>query len=286
MILAFGLNGQVGQALAAQPGVCALGRDAADLMDPGACAAVIDKMRPDAVINAAAFTAVDRAETDTADAMTVNAITPGIMAQSCTALGIPFVHISTDYVFSGAGSRAWRETDTPGPINAYGHSKWEGEQAVLDAGANAVVLRTSWVFSAHGQNFVKTMIRLAKTHDELRIVDDQIGAPTSARAIADAALAMARAMMGQGDLGGIYHFASTPDTSWAGFAQAIFAHLPKAPRVHKIPTMDYPTPAQRPMNSRLDCRKITKSFGIKRPDWQADLADVMAQLMQEETDAT
>lgn len=286
MILAFGLNGQVGQALAAQPGVCALGRDAADLMDPGACAAVIDKMRPDAVINAAAFTAVDRAETDTADAMTVNAITPGIMAQSCAALGIPFVHISTDYVFSGAGSRAWRETDTPGPINAYGHSKWAGEQAVLDAGANAAVLRTSWVFSAHGQNFVKTMIRLAKTHDGLRIVDDQIGAPTSARAIADAALAMARAMMGQGDLGGIYHFASTPDTSWAGFAQAIFAHLPKAPQVHKIPTMDYPTPAQRPLNSRLDCRKITKSFGIKRPDWQADLADVMAQLMQEETDAT
>jgi dTDP-4-dehydrorhamnose reductase len=279
MILVFGQTGQVARELARlAPDARFLGREAADLADPAACAAAIRTLRPRVVINAAAYTAVDRAETEEALATTINGAAPGAMAGECAALGIPFVHISTDYVFDGSGEMA-RGPDAPvAPINAYGRSKLAGEAAVMASGARAVVLRTSWVFSAHGANFVKTMLRLGATRDELRVVDDQVGGPTAAADIAAACLTIAAALE-QGAPGGIHHFAGAPDVSWAGFARAIFAEAGLATRVVPIPSSDYPTPAQRPLNSRLDCTSLA-GYGVARPDWRASLAAVVKELKE------
>jgi dTDP-4-dehydrorhamnose reductase len=277
-ILVFGQTGQVATELRAQARVTALGRDAADLGNPDACAAAIRAHRPDAVINAAAYTAVDRAEDEEALATVINGEAPGAMARACAALGIPFVHISTDYVFSGTGDRPWTPADPVGPIGAYGRSKLAGEQAIREAGGQWAVLRTSWVFSAHGTNFVKTMLRLAQTRDALNVVEDQIGGPTPADAIAAACLTMAREMAADRDKGGVHHFSGAPDTSWKGFAEAIFERAGKSVAVTGIPTSAYPTPAQRPLNSRMDCTDLERDFGIGRPDWRAGLDRVLAAL--------
>lgn len=278
-LLVFGHSGQVAQELRLLvPGAQFLDRTQADLTDPEACAAAIHSIRPRAVLNAAAYTAVDRAETDLETARLVNAIAPGKMAQAAAGLGVPFLHVSTDYVFAGSGDRAWREDDATGPLGAYGATKLAGEQAVAAAGGQWAVLRTSWVFSAHGANFVKTMLRLGAEREELGIVADQIGGPTPAAAIAGALITMARTMLDDGSKGGVYHFSGAPDVSWADFAAEIFLQAGLATRIRRIETADYPTPAQRPLNSRLDCARIADDFGIQRPDWRDGLATVLSQL--------
>ncbi len=276
-LLVFGRTGQVASELRRQADVIALGRNQANLAAPESCAAAIATHRPDAVINAAAYTAVDRAEDEEGAALVINGHAPGAMARACAAQGIPMLHLSTDYVFAGTGSRAWRETDPVAPQNAYGRSKHAGELAVLESGARAVVLRTSWVFSAHGANFVRTMLRLGETRKTLDVVEDQIGGPTPAADIAAACLVMARAMAaGQG--GGMYHYAGVPVVSWADLARAVFAGAGRQVAVRGITTADYPTPAARPLNSRLDCAKLTTDFGISPSDWQAGLYLVLQEL--------
>jgi len=279
VILVFGSTGQVATELRRLlPDATYLGRDRADLTDPAACAAAIRLHAPEAVINAAAWTAVDRAETEAAEAALVNGAAPGAMARACADLGVPFVHISTDYVFAGDGSAPWKPSDPTGPLGAYGRTKLAGEQAIAAAGGTWVVLRTSWVFSAHGANFVKTMLRLSETRDALNVVADQVGGPTPAADIAAACVTIARALIADPSKGGLHHFAGAPDVSWADFARAIFARAGRAVTVTGIPAADYPTPAVRPANSRLDCAALEAAFGIPRPDWGAGLDAVLAEL--------
>ena len=274
-ILVFGRTGQVATELRRAADVVALGREAADLQDPAACAAAIRVHAPRAVINAAAYTAVDRAEADEATATRVNGAAPAAMAAACAAMDIPFVHISTDYVFSGTGTTPWRPGDATAPVNAYGRSKLVGEEAVRAVGRRWSILRTSWVFSAHGANFVETMLRLSETRDTLGIVDDQIGGPTPARAIAEACLEIAGQLAEDAGRSGIHHFSGAPDVSWAGFAREIFAQAGRAVTVTPIPTTAYPTPAVRPLNSRLDCSGTKDVFGLSRPDWRRALTTVL-----------
>jgi len=278
-ILVFGRNGQVASELRRRRAdVRALGRAEADLMQPGAAERAIREAAPDLVINAAAHTAVDRAEEDADRARRLNGDAPGEMARAAAAAGVPLVHISTDYVFDGTGTRPWRPGDPTGPLGVYGRSKLAGEEAVAAAGGRFAVVRTSWVFSSHGQNFVKTMLRLGRERREMAVVADQIGGPTSAGAIADAVLRVGQALRDGGGASGIYHFAGAPDTSWAGFAREIFARAGLEVTVNDIATADYPTPARRPLNSRLDCGDLAREFGIDRPDWRADLAEVLREL--------
>ena len=278
MILIFGKTGQLARELAAHEGVICLGRDAADLSDPEACAAAIRARRPEAVINAAAYTAVDRAEEEEDLATRINGAAPGAMARACADLGIPFVTVSTDYVFDGSGDTPWRPDDAPAPLGAYGRSKLAGEVAVRAAGGAHAVLRTSWVVSAHGNNFIKTMLRLGAERARLTIVADQIGAPTPARDIAAACLSMARQLQADPGKSGTYHFAGQPETSWAGFARAIFARSGMPCEVVDIPSADYPTPAQRPLNSRLDCTASESVFGLSQPDWRLGLDAILKDL--------
>ncbi|MGR3540303.1 MAG: SDR family oxidoreductase, partial [Hasllibacter sp.] len=199
------------------------------------------------------------------------------LARACADLGVPFLHVSTDYVFDGGGERPWREDDPTGPLGAYGRTKLEGEDGVRAAGGAHAILRTSWVFSAHGANFVKTMLRLSETRDALSVVDDQVGGPTPASGIAATLLAMAAAMRaGQG--GGTYHYGGIPATSWAGFARETFRLAGRRVAVTGIPSRDYPTPAARPLNSRMDGTRLAADFGIEPPDWRAGLAAVLAEL--------
>ncbi|MGI3165188.1 dTDP-4-dehydrorhamnose reductase [Pseudooceanicola sp. 200-1SW] len=276
-ILVFGRAGQLARALARQAPVTALGRAEVDLMRPGAAEAAIAARAPDLVINAAAFTGVDQAESEAGAAYRLNAEAPGEMARACAARGLPFLHVSTDYVFDGSGTAPWAEDAVPAPCNLYGASKLAGEKAVRDAGGAWAVLRTSWVFSAQGANFVRTMLHLAETRASLRVVADQIGGPTPAADIAKALLHMGR-QMAAGHPGGLYHFAGAPAVSWAGFAREIFARAGRAVTVEEIPTEAYPTPAARPRNSRLDCRRITADFGIAPPDWRVALDAVLSEL--------
>jgi dTDP-4-dehydrorhamnose reductase len=277
MILVFGKTGQVATELQRQAKVTALGREDADLSDPAACADAIKTHTPGVVINAAAYTGVDAAEKNEEHATLINAKAPGAMATRCAEMGIPFLHVSTDYVFDGSGSAPWRETDMTAPLNAYGRSKLAGEQEISLSGGQWAVLRTSWVFSAHGGNFVKSMLRLSQSRDHLTIVADQIGGPTPAADIAATLLKMAQAMQ-DGQRGGLYHYGGQPPVSWADFARAIFAATGKPVTVEDIPTSGYPTPARRPANSRLDGAKLRADFGIAPPDWRRGLADVLNEL--------
>lgn len=276
-ILVFGKTGQVACELQRQADVLALGRAEADLAQPEACAEALRASGADLVINAAAWTAVDKAEAEEAAATVVNGAAPAAMARAAAERGIPFLHISTDYVFSGAGTAPWSEADPVDPQNAYGRSKLAGEEGVRAAGGNSAILRTSWVFSAHGANFVKTMLRLGETRDALNVVEDQIGGPTPAADIAAALLRMGRAMA-QGQPGGTYHFGGVPQVSWAEFAREIFAQAGRSVTVRGIPTEAYPTPARRPLNSRMDCFALSRDFGIAAPDWKAGLAQVLKEL--------
>ncbi|MDP3194120.1 dTDP-4-dehydrorhamnose reductase [Tabrizicola sp.] len=277
-LLVFGKTGQVARELQRlAPDANFLGRDEADLMNPAACAAAIAASGAQAIINAAAWTAVDKAESEEAAATVVNGDAPAAMARAAADRGLPFLHISTDYVFDGSGEQPFTPDHPTAPLGAYGRSKLAGERGVSAAGGNALILRTSWVVSAHGANFVKTMLRLGAERESLRVVADQIGGPTPASAIAEALLAAANAMVA-GVPGGTHHFAGGPETSWADFARAIMAEAGLPCRIEDIPTTDYPTPAKRPLNSRLDCSAFTKAFGIQCPDWRQGLTAIVKEL--------
>ena len=282
-ILVFGKTGQVATELQARADVMALGRDRADLSAPEACAAAIRQIRPEAVINAAAYTAVDQAEGEEELAAVVNGAAPAAMARACAELGIPFVHISTDYVFDGSGEAPWPVDATTSPLGAYGRTKLIGEEGVRAAGGVHVILRTSWVFSAHGRNFVKTMLRLGAERGRLTIVADQIGGPTPAGDIAEACLSIAVQLRDDPSRSGTYHFSGAPDVSWADFAREIFAQANLACTVENIPTSAFPTPARRPANSRLDCSTTTQIFGISRPDWRRGLSRILKDIKDQVT---
>jgi len=252
-ILVFGKTGQVATCLQEQADVIALGRDQADLTDVAAIKDIVDNTDADVIINAAAYTAVDKAETDTDTAALVNYAAVSTMSSRAAKRDIPFLHISTDYVFPGGGTEPWNTDAKTGPLGVYGATKLMGEEAIRTDNGRYAILRTSWVFSAHGNNFVKTMLRLGKERDALTIVGDQIGGPTAAADIAATLLEMARGMVEDDKPSGTYH-------------------------VTPIPTKDYPTPATRPLNSRLNCATLQRDFGIRRPDWRASLGTVLKDL--------
>lgn len=284
-VLLFGPNGQVGREILARAPARGIevevaDRGRADLSDPASVGRAVEEAAVDAVINAAAWTAVDQAEADEAEATVVNAASPAEMARVCAARGLPLLHISTDYVFDGTPGRPWREDDPVDPVNAYGRSKLAGERAVLDAGGPALVVRTSWVFAAHGKNFVRTMLAL-REREQLTVVDDQIGRPTYAGDIADLLLDAAARMVAQpdGPVRGLLHFAGEEAISWRGFAEAVFARAgAPAPRIVPVTTAEYPTPARRPANSVLDCSRYEALFGRPPRPWRAGLAETMTAL--------
>jgi dTDP-4-dehydrorhamnose reductase len=278
LILVFGQTGQVAQEIAglSQDAVL-LSRAVCDVAETGAARAAILDKRPTFVVNAAAYTAVDKAETEPDLAAKINSAAPGEMAAACAELGIPLVHISTDYVFDGGGVSPFLPTDPTNPRNAYGRSKLAGERAVRVAGGAYAILRTSWVFSAHGSNFVKTMLRLSETRNHLAVVADQIGGPTPAADIASACVTIVERLKKDPSLSGTYHFSGAPDVNWADFAREIFRQAGRNVTVEDIPSSAYPTPAERPKNSRLNCDSLSV-FGLERPDWREGLSKVLHEL--------
>jgi len=278
-ILLTGVNGQVGwelqRTLAPLGEVIAADRSMLDLADAAAIRRTVAALAPDLIVNPAAYTAVDKAESEPDLAHAINAAAPGELA----ACGVPLVHFSTDYVFDGRKQGAYREDDAPNPLGVYGASKLAGEHAVQRAGSPHLILRTSWVYGRRGRNFLLTMQRLARERDTLAVVDDQFGAPTWSRLIAEAtALVVARWLIlpDQAASSGVYHLSCGGRTSWHGFTAAILAHLAKTDEkrasLTAIPTSSYPTPAARPANSQLDCDKLAVKFGVRLPDWETALA--------------
>ncbi|MEW6256701.1 MAG: dTDP-4-dehydrorhamnose reductase [Pseudomonadota bacterium] len=287
-ILMFGANGQVARetlALAAERGtdIVALDRAQADITDGAALARAVEAAKPDIVFNAAAYTAVDKAEREPEAAEQGNAIGPGLIAAQCAAAGIPVVHISTDYVFDGTKAGAYVESDPLAPLGVYGRTKAAGEAAVRAANPRHVILRTSWVYGVHGANFLKTMLRLAGERDRLTVVADQHGCPTATRDIALALFAVADAVAAGTAHYGTYHFAGTGATTWHGFASEIVAraarHTGRSPEVAAITTADYPTPARRPANSELSSSLFEQTFRYRAAPWQARTGEVVDALL-------
>ncbi|WP_369349200.1 dTDP-4-dehydrorhamnose reductase [Stenotrophomonas sp. JAG2] len=292
-ILLLGANGQLGRelqrALAPLGTIVATTRsgvlpdgstsEVADFDQPGSLTALLDRVRPTLVVNAAAYTAVDRAEDDREAAFRANAEAPGVLARWCAQAGVPLVHYSTDYVFDGQGTRPYREDDATAPLGVYGASKLAGEDAIRAAGGRHLIFRTAWVYASHSANFLRTMLRVGADRDVLRVVADQVGTPTPAALIADVTV---QALQHDGALSGTWHLTATGETSWHGFAEAIFAEavaagvLPRAPNVEAITTAEYPTPAQRPAYSHLDVTKLERDFGVALPSWQDGLKQVIA----------
>jgi len=287
-ILLFGSNGQLGTELVRMLGpreqFVALTRRQVDLQNEASVREAIRAHQPAVILNAAAYTAVDRAESEESAAFAVNAHSPAAMAAEAARRNAWLVHFSTDYVFDGSGTRPWREDDLPHPLNVYGRSKLAGEQAIAASRCNHLIFRTSWVYAAHGANFLRTMLRLAAQRPSLNIVDDQIGAPTSAKELARAITAILPQLEPGSLLSpqtGLYHMTCTGSTSWCGFAAAIFErvkHRTVVPAVVPIPTEQYPTPAARPRNSVLDCSKLARAFGVHLADWREALDEVLAEL--------
>lgn len=295
-ILLTGIHGQVGHSLqlplSGLGKVVALDRQQLDLTDADAIRRVIRDIRPGLIVNPAAYTAVDRAETESELAFAINAVAPGVMAEEAGRLGATLVHYSTDYVYDGRKPTTYVETDATNPLSVYGKSKLAGEEAIRAVGLPHLILRTSWVYGPYGKNFMKTMIRLATERDALRVVADQFGAPTSSLSIAETSVATLSRWTE--DLSGTYHLTNGGSTSWHGFAQAILANYEamqqdrgwpalkvKAEAIAAITTADYPTPAARPANSRLDCGRLKQAFGLDLPGWQAALKEVMQELKAE-----
>ena len=300
-ILLLGKNGQVGwelqRSLAPLGEVIALDRHSADLCgDLGnlcGLAATVQRVRPDVIVNAAAHTAVDKAESEAELARTINALAPGVLAQEAARLGAWLVHYSTDYVFDGSGTRPWTEADAPAPLNIYGQTKLEGEQLIQAAGPQHLILRTSWVYAARGGNFAKTMLRLAREREQLNVIADQFGAPTGAELIADVTAHALRQVLQRPTDAGLYHLAASGETSWHGYANYVlalaehdhiainnvanYAHALKARVATPIPTSAYPTPARRPLNSRLNTAHLAQTFGLTLPPWQHGVARMLTE---------
>lgn len=284
-ILITGSNGQVGwelcRSLAAMGEVIALDRHGLDLARPQDIRPRVQEIRPDLIVNAAAYTTVDQAEAEPDLAMAINGIAPGVLAEEAQRLGALLVHYSTDYVFDGAKAAPYTEEDAPAPINVYGASKLRGEQLIQVVGGRHLILRTSWVYGARGKNFLLTLLRLAGEQDELRVVDDQIGAPTWARFIAEAT-ARILAHPRSRDTSGVFHLTASGATSWYGFARAILdltaGRRTREPRLVAIPGAEYPTPAARPANSRLSLSRLHSTFGIEPPPWDRLLEQCLVEL--------
>ncbi|NSZ76592.1 dTDP-4-dehydrorhamnose reductase [Agrobacterium tumefaciens] len=285
-----GKNGQVVSALQALAGpgleIVALGRPELDLARPDTVFKALREAKPDVVVSAAAYTAVDKAESEPDIAFAVNRDGAKAVARAANDIGVPVIHISTDYVFDGTKTTAYVENDPTGPASVYGRSKLEGEHAVSENTENYAILRTAWVYSEYGSNFVKTMLRLSESRDEVNVVADQFGCPTSANDIAVAIVSIARKLATDPapHLRGVFHMSGTGETNWAGFAKQIFAFSAKnggkSIVVNDITTAQYPTPARRPANSRLDCCKLEEVYGIRLPEWQTSTRAVMAALAQ------
>jgi dTDP-4-dehydrorhamnose reductase len=285
MILVTGANGQVGHELTLQREYAGqvlrcLPREQFDITDPDMVNARMAELKPALVINAAAYTAVDRAETEAEQAFAVNRYGVALLAEACSRHAVPLLHISTDYVFDGRQKNAYREDAPVNPAGIYGKSKLAGEMEIRQRLEKHIILRTSWVFGAHGHNFVKTMLRLGRERRELKIVNDQFGGPTAAADIAEALLRIGQKILSEKNIPwGTYHFSGAPDTTWYRFAEEIFRQARKSgyqpPNLEPITSDEYPTPAKRPTNSALDCGKIERNFGITRPDWKRGLARVL-----------
>jgi len=285
-LLATGKHGQViTSVLAMHDRLILAGRPECDLARPESLRAAVRAARPDAVLSVAAYTTVDRAEDEPGLAHLINGVAPGVLAREAAALGIPVLHLSTDYVFDGRKDDPYAEDDVPAPVSVYGRTKLEGERAIQDMTDNHVILRTAWVYSAHGTNFVRTMLRLGETRDTVNVVDDQHGCPTSADDIARALLAIAARVTADPSpaLRGTFHLTAPEDATWADFAQAIFdgaaARGRKPVRVNPIPSTDYPTRAVRPANSRLSGEKLERVYGLKLPSWRQSLEPVLDALV-------
>jgi len=293
-ILLFGKNGQVGwelqRSLSVLGELVALDRHSTpcgDLSQPQRLQETVRALRPDVIVNAAAHTAVDKAESEVDLARILNAAAPAALAQAAAETGAWLVHYSTDYVFDGSGTRAWREGDATSPLNVYGRSKLAGEQAIAASGCKHLVFRTSWVYAARGGNFAKTMLRLAQERERLTVIDDQHGAPTGADLIADVTAHALRAAIARPELAGLYHLVAAGETSWHGYAQHAIAQARRLQpdggwqvnEVAQVPTSAFPTPAQRPHNSRLDTRKLQQAFGLVLPPWQRRVDRLLAEIL-------
>ncbi|WP_085724946.1 dTDP-4-dehydrorhamnose reductase [Pseudomonas sp. R37(2017)] len=285
-VLINGRHGQVSHELQRRLGavgeLIVLGRDQLDLAQPDQIRRQVQNVRPDLIINAAAHTAVDLAEIEPQSAFAINAVAPGILAEEALALDIPLIHYSTDYVFDGTKAAPYNEDDTPNPLGVYGKSKLAGEQAIRDVHGKHLILRTSWVYSTHGRNFLLTMQRLLQEKPQLRVVADQIGAPTWAGTIANSTLALIEHWQANEVANwGTYHLTAQGETSWFGFAQAIGEALRQqgmpCADLFAIPSSDYPTPAARPLNSRLDCSRLLRDWGVSQPDWRTALRECLTE---------
>jgi dTDP-4-dehydrorhamnose reductase len=295
-ILLFGCNGQVGwelqRSLAPLGEVVALGSAGddglcGDFSDPEGVARTVRTVRPDAIVNAAAYTAVDKAESEPARAAQVNALTPGRIAEAASEVGAWLVHYSTDYVFDGSGTRPWREDDATGPLSVYGQTKLDGEQRIAAANPRHLVLRTSWVYAARGGNFGKTMLRLARERDRLTVIDDQHGAPTGADLLADVTAHALRSLAAGAGKPGVYHVAAAGETTWNGYARFVVGKAQQAgenikagpDQIEPVPTSSFPTPARRPHNSRLDTSLFRTTFGLVLPPWQQGVARMLQEIL-------
>ena len=288
-LLVLGAAGQVGRELCrltwpVGTAIVAIDRPGIDIAEPGAVIAALARERPDIVVNAAAYTAVDRAESEPDAAWAANCAGPANLATGCAEAHIPFIHLSTDYVYDGSKAGPYREDDPVNPLGVYGKSKEAGDRAIREVLPEHVILRTAWVYSAHGHNFVKTMLRLAAERPALRVVADQTGSPTSAADIAGAIQEIVRQIRAGNTRWSTYHFAGAGAVSWHAFAKAIFAEAAPwrgpPPSVEAITTADYPTPARRPLNSVLDCAKIGEAFGITPRPWREALAEIIRELFE------
>lgn len=298
-ILLFGKNGQVGwelqRSLAPLGELVALDADSrevcGDFTDPDGLIRTIRAVVPDVIVNAAAHTAVDKAESEPELVRTINALAPAVLAREAKRGNAWLVHYSTDYVFDGSGNRPWRETDTTAPLSVYGATKLEGEQLIRQAGCRHLIFRTSWVYGARGGNFAKTMLRLAQERDRLTVIDDQIGAPTGADLLADVTAHALRAAMLQPELSGLYHLVAGGETSWHGYAGFVLDHARRAGvplkvaegAIQPIPTSAFPTSAKRPHNSRLDTAKLQHAFGLNLPMWQTGVARMLTEILDKQT---
>jgi dTDP-4-dehydrorhamnose reductase len=283
-ILLLGKHGQVSRELQAslqgQGELSVRGREQLDLAQPDQIRQQVRELRPELIINAAAYTAVDQAESEPELAFAINAVAPGVLAEEAAALGAPLIHYSTDYVYDGSKSAPYIESDPTNPLGVYGQSKLAGERALQAVGGEYLILRTSWVYSLHGRNFLLTMQRLLQERDELKVVADQIGAPTWAGSIASTTAQLIQHWRdGQAGPWGLYHLSAKGETSWFGFASAIAEQLraagQNAGQLLPIPSSDYPTPAQRPLNSRLDCSRLQHDWQIQLPDWRSALLECL-----------